>query len=127
MKKRCLLIALVLITFSIPTFAQRPVRVAFKRGATSTVLTGRLNGYKGSRVFLLRVREGQTLKVKAIKGSVSIWIQVPPGSVEQDLAADCHSRSEISPTARGDYKLTIQECQKTDPWKGIFKVRLSVK
>ena len=91
------------------------------------LLTGKLSGYKGERVFLVRVRDGQTLKVETIARAVSVWIEVPPGSVEQDLAADCHGNSEITPTTKGDYKLTVQECQKADPWHGTFKVRVTVR
>jgi len=113
--------------FASPSFAQKATRVNFKKGAHSTVITGKLNGYKGERVFLVRVRDGQTLRVETLAKAVSVWIEVPPGSVEQDLAADCHGNSEITPTTKGDYKLTVQECQKADPWHGTFKVRVTVK
>ena len=126
MKKNILLIALAVTALSGSALAQKATRVTFKRGSTSAVLSGRLNSYKGSRVFLVRVRDGQTLKVEAIKRAVSVWIKGPPGSVEQDLAADCHGNSEITPTTKGDYKLTVQECSKADPWKGTFKVRVTV-
>ena len=107
-------------------FAQKATRVTFKHGARSAILSGTLHNYKGSRVFLVRVKDGQTLRVEAVKKAVSVWIQGPPGSVEQDLAADCHGNSEITPTTKGDYKLTVQECTKADPWKGTFKVRVTV-
>ena len=58
--------------------------------------------------------------------AVSIWIEGPPG-YEQDLAADCHGMTYINPTLAGDYKLTVQECQKVDRWRGTFRVRVSVR
>ena len=126
-KKNILLIAIAIMLLSVSAFAQKATRVTFKRGATSAILTGSLRNYEGKRVFLLRVREGQTLTVETIKGGVSVWIEVPPGGVEQDLAADCHGNSEITPTTAGDYKLIVQECQKVDVWRGTFKVKVTVK
>ena len=127
MPKKLALILIAILALAASAFAQKATRITFKRGATSSVITGTLSGYKGSRVFLVRVRDGQTLKVEAIKKAVSVWIKVPPGSVEQDLVADCHGNSEITPTTKGDYRLTVQECAKADPWKGTFKIKVTVK
>ncbi len=127
MKKNILLAFAAIALFALPSFAQKATRINFKKGTHSAVITGQLNGYKGARVFLVRVRDGQTLKVETLAKSVSVWIEVPPGAVEQDLAADCHSNSEITPTTKGDYKLTVQECEKADPWHGTFKVRVTVR
>ena len=127
MPKKLALILIAILALAASAFAQKATRITFKRGATSSVITGTLSGYKGSRVFLVRVRDGQTLKVEAIKKAVSVWIKVPPGSVEQDLAADCHGNSEITPTTKGDYRLMVQECAKADPWKGTFKIKVTVK
>ena len=127
MSRRVFFVLAAIAFFALPSFAQKATRVNFKKGTHSAVLTGKLSGYKGERVFLVRVRDGQTLKVETIARAVSVWIEVPPGSVEQDLAADCHGNSEITPTTKGDYKLTVQECQKADPWHGTFKVRVTVR
>jgi hypothetical protein len=126
-KTRILILSLLAVAiFSLPAFAQKATRVNFKKGTHSAIITGTLNNYAGKRVFLVRVHDGQTLKVETIKNAVSVWIEGPPGSVEQDLAADCHGNSEITPTTKGDYKLTVQECSKADAWKGTFKVRVTV-
>lgn len=127
MKKNILLVAIALLIFSIPAFAQKATRVTFKRGATSATISGSLNSYKSKRVFLLKVRDGQTLTIQTVKGGVSVYVEVPPGAVEQDLAADCHGDSEITPTTAGDYKISVVECQKVDQWKGTFKVKVTVK
>jgi len=129
MKKNVLLAIAAIALFALPALAQKPTRVNFKKGGHSAVLTGTLHNYEGKRVYLVRVREGQTMKVQGIGDkAVSIWVEGPPGSgYEQDLAADCHSLTEVSPTSKGDYKLTVQECSKVDRWKGTFKVRVTVK
>jgi hypothetical protein len=125
----CIFAALVLSFAATSVSAQRATRVNFKRGAHSAVITGHLSGYKGSKVFLIRVRAGQTMKVEGIGNhAVSTFLEGPPGSnYEQDMAADCHSYANVESTDAGDYKLTVQECSKADPWKGTFKVRITVR
>jgi hypothetical protein len=109
--------------------AQKATRITFKKGAHSAVVTGTLNGFKGKRVFVIRVRAGQAMTTEDIgTNPVTLWIEGPPGSnYEQDMAADCHSRNEITPTDAGDYKITVVECEKADPWKGTFKFRVKVR
>lgn len=127
MKKNILLVAIAVLLFSIPALAQRSTRISFKRGATSAVITGKLNSYAGRRVYLIRVRDGQTLTTQDIgTRPVSIFIEGPAGYV-QDLAANCNSNNEVPGTIAGDYKLTVQECQKADRWRGTFRVRVTVR
>lgn len=108
--------------------AQTAKRITFKRGATSATVTGTLSSYKSKRVFVIRVRDGQTMTTENTgNGSISIFIEGPAGSgYEQDMAADCHANNEVMPTVAGDYKFTIRECTKADPWKGTFKFKVTV-
>ncbi len=108
--------------------AQTAKRITFKRGATSATVTGTLNGYTQKRVFVIRVLDGQTMKTENTGNrSISIFIEGPAGSgYEQDMAADCHANNEVMPTVAGDYKFTIQQCTKSDPWKGTFKFKVTV-
>ncbi len=110
-------------------FAQQTTRVHFKKGATTSIVTGKLIGSRSKHVFVVRVREGQTLTTEnAGKNHITVSIEAPPGSTyEQDMAADCHDRNEVTPTAGGDYRITVTECQKADRWKGSFKMRLRVR
>ncbi len=118
---------LVTVATAISVSAQKPTRIAFKKGATSAVVTGKLSGYGSKRVFVIRVKAGQRMVVEGIGSRpVTIWIEGPPG-YEQDLAADCHGRTLIDPTLAGDFTLTVAECQKADPWRGTFRVRVSVR
>lgn len=108
--------------------AQRATRVTFARGATSKVVTGTLNGYRSHKTYVIYVKKGQTLTTEAVKNFITIGVEPPPGSTyEQDMAADCHDKNEVSPTARGDYRITVTECQKADPWRGTFKFRVTVR
>ncbi|CAN5421834.1 hypothetical protein BH10ACI3_BH10ACI3_06060 [soil metagenome] len=131
MKKVTILFWVVLIfgIFASAVFGQAPTRIKFKKGATSTVVTGSLSSYKSKRTFVIKVREGQTLTTEnAGKYSITISVEAPPGSTyEQDMAADCHDRNEVTPTAAGDYKITVTECQKADPFKGTFKFKVVVR
>lgn len=109
-------------------FAQNPTRIKFRPGATSVIVKGSLNGYKSSRTYVVRVRAGQRLTTEnAGDTNITIGVDAPRGSAyEQDMAADCHDRNEVTPTAAGDYKITVTECQKADPFKGLFKFKLYV-
>ncbi len=108
--------------------AQTAKRITFKRGATSATVTGTLSSYKSKRVFVIRVRDGQTMTTENTGNrSISIFIEGPAGSgYEQDMAADCHANNEVTPTVAGDYKFTIQECTKADAWRGTFKFKVTV-
>lgn len=107
--------------------AQTVKRISFKRGAASATVTGTLSGYKSKRTYVIRVLEGQTLTTEAVKNFITIGIEAPPGSTyEQDMAADCHDNNEVTPTAAGDYKITVTECLKAAAWKGTFKFKVTV-
>ena len=121
--------AVMAAMFVLTVNAQKPTRITFKRGATSAEVTGTLSGYGSSKTYVIRVRGGQILTTRSTgKNPVTLEITAPPGSTyEPDLAADCHDRHEISPTAAGDYRIRVTECQKADPWRGSFRFRVSVR
>jgi hypothetical protein len=118
----------VFIVSSVAVFGQT-TRIHFKKGATSAVVTGTLHGWKSHKTFIIRVRQGQKLTTaNAGNHYITVEIKAPPGSTyEPDLAADCHDRHEVEPTAWGDYKITVTECRKADPWRGTFKLKVTVR
>ena len=127
--KKILLVVFTATLFSIlsmSTLGQTPKRINFVRGTHETVVTGTLNGYKSSKTFLVRVGKGQMLTTENVgDNSITITIEAPRGSTyEQDMAADCHDRNEVTPTAAGDYRITVTECLKADAWKGKFKFKV---
>jgi hypothetical protein len=127
--KKLILIAFACAMLSICSVAAsaQVTRIHFARGATSKVVTGTLRGYKSHRTYVIHVKKGQTLTTESVKNFISIGVEAPPGSTyEQDMAADCHDKNEVSPTAKGDYKIIVTECLKADAWRGTFKFRVTV-
>ncbi|MBK9216877.1 MAG: hypothetical protein IPM59_15015 [Chloracidobacterium sp.] len=121
---------LIVGLFTLPAVAQKASRITFKPGARSAVVSGRLSSFRSVRKYAIRVRKGQRLTTEPIGDAnpVSIWITSPDGSsFGDDLDLSCHARREVFPTERGDYILTVQECQKADPWKGRFRFRVTVR
>ena len=125
---RLSLLIAFLIVCAAAAFGQT-TRINFKPGARSAIVTGTLSGYKSHKTFVIRVRKGQTMTTSnAGTNHITVDITAPRGSTyEPDMAADCHDRHEVSPTAAGDYKITVTECQKADRWKGKFKLRVKVR
>ncbi|MBV9240805.1 MAG: hypothetical protein JO314_02255 [Acidobacteria bacterium] len=123
------LAAAVVSMCGIGASAQQPTRITFAKGQTKKIVTGTLRGYKSKRTFVVRVRKGQTLTTESINSQITIRVDAPKGApkYEQDMAADCHDRNEVSPTGSGDYKITVTECMKADAWKGTFRFKLTIK
>lgn len=126
--KKIIASILVLIVFGVQSavFAKPAKRIYFKKGATKAVITGTMNGFKSKDTYVLRVREGQTLKVDSNR-SVTLAVVNPSGEDVMDRDLSCNGRAEISPTAAGDYKIIVVECMKADPWRGSYKLNVSVK
>ena len=111
--------AVAVILFVTATFAFSQQRITFKRGAKHAIVTGNLNGYKGKKVFVIRVRRGQTLSTEQVKSDASnryitVSIKSPNGKTVGDSDASCNNRKEISPTRAGDYRIEVYECRKAD-------------
>src|SRR5690349_12585099 len=81
MKKLITILSALLITaFSVSiAAAQRSSRITFRRGGRSAVVSGTLNGYRGKRNYVIRVRPGQTLSTEQIgdRHDITIYIQSP--------------------------------------------------
>jgi hypothetical protein len=130
--KKILFLLTLLIVGCIPAFSQSTARINFRRGGYSAIVSGSLYSYKSERTYLLRVREGQTIRTEQIKPSqspkyVTIHITDPNGIPVGDSDASCNDRREISPTVPGDYRIRVVECQKADPWKGWFRFKIAVR
>lgn len=120
----------LLLVLSSGTAMSGQTRVKFRRGAVSANVSGTLNSYKGKRIYVIRVREGQTLRTEQVRGStrpITIFIKDPSGEGVGDSDASCNNRREISPTTSGDYTIEVVECQKADPWRGRFTFRVTVR
>jgi hypothetical protein len=119
----------LLLAFSSMAFGQGATRITFNKGARSATVSGSLTGSRDHRTYVIRVRAGQTLTTESTgRHSITIGVEAPRGSTyEQDMAADCHDKNEVSQTAAGDYKITVTECVKADRWRGTFRFKVSVR
>ncbi len=119
-------IAFVMIAGS-AAYSQK--RIEFARGATSSIVTGTLNGYNDKRTFVIKVRRGQTLTTDSVGTNyITVSIKPPRGArYEADLAANCNNEHRVRPTAPGDYIITVTECRKADRWRGRFKLKVAVR
>ena len=120
--------AFVMIAAS-SAFSQAQKRIELARGATSTIVTGTLNGYNDKQTYVIKVRRGQTLTTESAGDNhITVDIKPPRGArYEADLAADCHDRHRAPRTAAGDYIITVTECRKADRWRGRFRLRVGVR
>lgn len=127
-KKPVFLTVMLVVVCASAVTAIGQTRIRFSRGAVSATVSGRLTGFESQRVYVIRVRNGQTLTTKQISGRpISIFITGPDGQEAGDMDASCHSDREITPTMAGDYTLRVVECQKADPWRGRFRFRVTVR
>ena len=135
MKKIITIFALI-GALRLQSFARPVKRITFKKGATKTVVTGYLKGYKDEQVYLIKVRAGQVLRVEA--EGLTVSIRSPKGETFFKSDLSCHSDAETTEeysnrrkgsnkTVAGDYKIIVNECLKADSFKGSFKLKVWVK
>ena len=122
-------VAVILFIAATHSFSQQ--RITFKKGAKQATVTGNLKNYKSKRVFVIRVRRGQTLRTEQIKSDssnryITVYIKAPNGKDVTDSDASCNNRKEVSPTRAGDYRIKVVECMKADAWRGSFKLKVRV-
>src|SRR5215217_4419790 len=98
--KRISLIGIMVVGFflflSHTTSAQ--TRIKFRRGAVQANVSGTLASYRSKRVYVIRVRSGQTFKTAQINvrpGPITISIHGPNGEDVGDSDASCNNRKEI--------------------------------
>ena len=130
MKRTIQILSLISVVFFLSLAVSAQTRVNFAPGATSKTMTGQMNGLQSTRVYIIRVKRGQTMAIEQVGGgSHSITISEildPAGNDVSDMDASCNNRMEISPTKSGDYRVTVQECTKVDEWRGTYKLRFQV-
>lgn len=106
-------------------------RIKFAKGASSATVTGKLGGFDDAKHYVIAVGKGQTMTIEPLNtnssGHVSVYVTDPAGENANDMDLSCHSRATVKPTLAGDYEIQVVECQKADPWKGSFKLKVTVK
>jgi hypothetical protein len=129
--RKCFLGSLVLFVALTPflsytqTSTAAPVRrIRFKPGQTSASVKGRLNGMNDERLFVLRARKGQHMRVEIIgKGATRGWVIAPSGE-EDGQPGGVIFDDQLKET--GDYKIRVTESQMADAWKGTFILKVSI-
>lgn len=133
MKYLQILVVLVFaLLVSTEVSAQKATRIIFNKNATAATVSGSLKSYADKKVFVIKVRQGQTLSTEQIKSEtstsyVTVSIKDPSGEIVGDEDASCNSSQEAAPTVAGDYTITVVECQKADAWSGNFVLKVTVK
>ncbi|MGC2235651.1 MAG: hypothetical protein WA584_05795 [Pyrinomonadaceae bacterium] len=133
MRKSFLILSIfVLLAFAPNVFGQKSQRITFSRGATEKTISGKLNGFKDKKIYVIKVLKGQTLNTEQIKSEssaryISVEITSPSGEDVTDSDASCNNMKEVNPTEAGDYVITVYECKKGDEFRGNFKLKVSVK
>jgi len=131
MRSKALLIAAVIAALlTSNALAQQTTRIKFPRGAIHADVSGTLNSFRSKRVFVIKVRDGQTLRTEQLGGAsrrITIFVKDATGNEVGDADASCNDRKEVSPTVAGDYTIEVVECQKADPWRGRFTFRVTVR
>lgn len=131
MRSKPLLIAAVIAALlTSNAWAQQTTRIKFRRGAIHANVSGTLNSFRSKRVFVIKVRDGQTLRTEQLGGAsrrITIFVKDATGNEVGDADASCNDRKEVSPTVAGDYTIEVVECQKADPWLGRFTFRVTVR
>lgn len=112
--------------------SQTAKRIEFYRNSTSATVSSSLRSYKDRKFYVVKARQGQTLKIEQIKDnsaarSITISIKNPSGKAVAGSDPSCNNRQEIAPTVAGDYTITVYECQKTDGRRGRFRLKVTVK
>lgn len=129
MKRTFQILSLISVVFFLSLAVSAQTRITFAHGATSKIVTGRLNGFGSVRNYVIRVKRGQTMRVEQIgPGSrrTTITITDPDGEDASDMDASCNNQKRVSPTIKGDYRITVVECKKADPWRGTYRIRVRV-
>jgi len=131
MKSKLLLsvVALMLLAAPLSSAKQPTLRIKFDAGATTAKVRGQLKNYKDEARYVVRVRAGQHMEVEATgkEGPAAVAIESPSGSdaaLDRDMSG---SRASADPTEAGDYKITVTENRKGDPWSGTFVLKVTVR
>lgn len=130
MKRTIQILSLISVVFFLSLAVSAQTRVNFAPGATSKTMTGQMNSFNSIRVYIIRVKAGQTMAIEQVGGgSRSITISEildPAGNDVSDMDMSCNSRKEVELTKSGDYRITVRECIKVDEWRGTYKLRFQV-
>lgn len=113
---------------------QKATRIVLYKDSTAATVSSNLKSFNDKKVFVIKARKGQTLKIEQIiepataaARLVAVSIKSSSGKTFEGANDSCDNRREIAPTEEGDYTITVVQCRKTDAWRGRFRLKISVK
>lgn len=100
-------------------------RIKFKKGATQTIVTGRLNGIRDMKCYVFSAKANQKarLEIKA-KGATRGFLKMPSG--QGDGAPGGLFYDDFLPET-GDYQVCVTESLMGEAWKGSFSLYVTIK
>jgi hypothetical protein len=101
-----------------------PLRVEFKRGASSTTINGAVRGSEEAE-YVLAAKKGQRLIIKLTSAPVksSCFDLKGPDQAEMGLDYDCNSDYSKPLSATGDYFISVT---RTSQGKGSSRYRMTI-
>lgn len=101
-------------------------RISFKKGTSSATVSGRFKTIDDEKSYLLRVGDGQTIKITG-SAKTSVFVIDPMGDDATDQDLGCNAKKQIDDTISGDYEIQVSPCLKYDNPTGPYKLTVSVR
>ena len=109
---------------------QQPIRLTFPPGETSITVSGSMKDKADQVLYVLRIREAQTLDIEQINENLHYVSTTLTNAKQQEVGTSdspCQNSRHLSNSAAGDYILKVKLCAKAEPWQGSFKLKIKVR
>jgi hypothetical protein len=121
-----LALATMIVAAFVSTVAARkaPQRIYFARAATVARVTGYLRGINDERLFVLRAKAGQHMRVEINGRGATRGIVVFPSGKQDGAPGGVVFDDNIDET--GDYRIRVTESSMADAWRGGFALKIEI-
>jgi uncharacterized protein YgbK (DUF1537 family) len=112
--------------------SDQPTRLTFPPGETSITVSGSMKDKADQVLYVLRIREDQTLDIEQINENLHYVTTVLTNSKQEEVGttttdSPCQSSKHLSNSTAGDYILKVKQCAKAEAWQGSFKLKIKVR
>ena len=110
--------------------SDQPTRLTFPPGETSITISGSMKDKADQVLYVLRIRENQTLDIEQINENLHYVSTTLTNAKQEEVGTSdspCQSSKHLSNNAAGDYILKVKQCAKAEPWQGSFKLKIKVR
>ncbi|MGB9182301.1 MAG: hypothetical protein WCB68_23935 [Pyrinomonadaceae bacterium] len=123
----CYTLLLLLIIPHSPVNAReiKTRRINFKRGQTSASVRGSLRGMNEMKVFLVRAKAGQHMRVEIVGDGATVGYVTAPSGKQEGMPGGVVFDDELKET--GDYRLLVKEHNMAEGWRGHFILKVEVR